>query len=336
MKDARQHELVTAALAARAETTTVDFKGAFDPATKGDWLEVIKDIVAFANSGGGVVLFGVDDSGKLSGLNCQPILDFDVARLSDKLRKYTRSDLNDLALMSGERDGRPLGLVYVGPVDVPVVFTADGKYANGAGGERFAFRAGSTYFRHGAKSEPGTSDDLRQFLERRIEAVRDSWLSGIIRVVEAPIGAQVRVLAGDGQTNSGNTPVSIVDDSCGEPCQLIYADESHCHRQIDVIRLVNARLDSRFIVNQANIQDIRKIHSIEEKRQFFHKSKIPGAPIQFSDAFVDWIVRSYEKDPQFFSKARAARQALNRARVDARGGLAVAQNASNHLQEKAA
>jgi len=49
---------------------------------------------------------------------------------------------------------------------------------------RNVFSVGTVYFRHGAKSEPGTSDDLRQFLEREIEATRRTWLDGIAKVVE--------------------------------------------------------------------------------------------------------------------------------------------------------
>ncbi|MCK0103232.1 ATP-binding protein [Pseudohalocynthiibacter sp. F2068] len=45
------------------ENKTLDFKSEFNLAQRGDWCEIIKDIVAFANSGGGVLVIGLNDSG---------------------------------------------------------------------------------------------------------------------------------------------------------------------------------------------------------------------------------------------------------------------------------
>lgn len=49
------------------ESTTVDFKTSFDPQSKGDWCELIKDIIAMTNSGGGSLIVGVADDGSFSG-----------------------------------------------------------------------------------------------------------------------------------------------------------------------------------------------------------------------------------------------------------------------------
>jgi predicted HTH transcriptional regulator len=49
------------------EAADHDFKSTFDVNAPGDWLEIIKDIVAFANSGGGTILIGVNDDGTPSG-----------------------------------------------------------------------------------------------------------------------------------------------------------------------------------------------------------------------------------------------------------------------------
>lgn len=62
---------LTAALSAKRESKTVDFKSSFDPESNGDWCELIKDFVAIANSGGGVILIGVADDGTASGTNAR-------------------------------------------------------------------------------------------------------------------------------------------------------------------------------------------------------------------------------------------------------------------------
>ena len=167
-----------------------------------------------------------------------------------QLREYAGTNLSDLVLFGCERDGQRIGGLYVGPVDVPLVFITDGQYTNAAGDERFAFRAGSTYFRHGAKSEPGTSDDLRQFLDRRIEAIRESWLSGIRQVVEAPAGTQFRMVVPGGEAGAEIGKVSIVADDSGDPHKLIHPDDGHPLYQLDVIRLVNERLAPDFQIDR--------------------------------------------------------------------------------------
>jgi predicted HTH transcriptional regulator len=41
----------------QSESTSVDYKSSFDFSSAAEWVEIVKDVVAFANSGGGVVIF---------------------------------------------------------------------------------------------------------------------------------------------------------------------------------------------------------------------------------------------------------------------------------------
>ena len=41
---------------AESETADLDFKSTFDPQSTRDWCELVKDIVVFANSGGGCIV----------------------------------------------------------------------------------------------------------------------------------------------------------------------------------------------------------------------------------------------------------------------------------------
>jgi len=53
-----QKKLLDRAQAAKRESKYVEFKSQLDLGAPGVWCELIKDIVAFANSGGGVILVG--------------------------------------------------------------------------------------------------------------------------------------------------------------------------------------------------------------------------------------------------------------------------------------
>jgi len=52
-----------AILTAKRESKHLDFKRSFDSDSAADWCEVLKDIAAFANSGGGNILVGVNNDG---------------------------------------------------------------------------------------------------------------------------------------------------------------------------------------------------------------------------------------------------------------------------------
>jgi predicted HTH transcriptional regulator len=71
------------------ESAKLDFKSAFDPFAAQDWCELIKDIVAMANSGGGLIVFGVNDDGSLTTVDLKQILALDPATIVDKIEKYT-------------------------------------------------------------------------------------------------------------------------------------------------------------------------------------------------------------------------------------------------------
>jgi predicted HTH transcriptional regulator len=75
------------ALSRSTETADVDFKSSVDVSALRDWLELIKDIVAFANSGGGYVLVGLDDNGLPSNCCVDLLLSVDQADFGNKLFK---------------------------------------------------------------------------------------------------------------------------------------------------------------------------------------------------------------------------------------------------------
>ena len=50
---------LTRAARARREGRRVEFKERFDPASTAEWCELLKDMVALINSGGGVLVIGV-------------------------------------------------------------------------------------------------------------------------------------------------------------------------------------------------------------------------------------------------------------------------------------
>jgi predicted HTH transcriptional regulator len=116
------------------ENADFDFKSVFDPSALHDWCELIKDIVAMANSGGGLIVFGVNDDGSpVETVDLKQILSLDPATIVDKIEKYTDHNFADFSLYSGVRRGLQVAVLAVSSVSIPIIFTSPGTYDVGGG-----------------------------------------------------------------------------------------------------------------------------------------------------------------------------------------------------------
>jgi len=299
--------MIERALSATRESKTLDFKRAFDPECPAEWCELVKDLVAMANSGGGYILIGVEDDGSPSQVGAAaPVLALDPAKLTDKIAKYTGVQFDGFGIGEGVRNGQPVAVIEVPGVSRPLVFNKPGTYAVDGNRQKTAFATGTLYVRHGAKSEPATSDDVGRMLDRLIQVVRKEWLSGVRRVISAPTGSTIAVLpAGVVQSDDpGATPVRITDNPSAPEYRIVAPDATHPWRQKELIAEVNRRVAERDRVNQYDILAIRQMHGIEQRPEYFYRPRY-AAP-QYSKAFCDWVIDKYTGDNAFFVKTRAA------------------------------
>jgi hypothetical protein len=292
--------LQQAAVAQRASKRVAFAKG-FDPSREGDWIELVKDVVALANSGGGVVV--VDRAGVVR------------EEIRARLETYAAPQFAEFDLHSIERGGETVTAVVVDDVaGVPLVFTQEGRYVDHLDAERLAFTRGGLFFRHGSRSEAATGDDVRAFIQRQLDATRHQWLSNIRAVMHAPGGAEIAVVETAERDEEGRpTLIRLTTDPAAPLYGQIDPDLSHPFRQKEVVSEINARLDGRN-VNAFDVLSVRRIHEISEEThpEFVHVPKF-GSP-QYSEAFVDWLVEQDARDSQFFARAKARYVALRRRR----------------------
>jgi hypothetical protein len=255
-----------------------------------DYVELVRDVAAMANSGGGVIV--------LDG-----IAGVDEELLHERLGQYAEPEFEGFEVEPLSRNGRPSTAVVVeGVRNAPLVFTQTGR----VGGDHVAFVRGGLYFRHGAKSEAATGDDVREFIRRQLEATRTQWLANIRQVMHAPDGAEVAVVETAERDEEGRpTLIRLTTDPHAPLYGQVDPDHSHPYRQKEVIREVNARLGEG-AVNAFDILSVRRVHAISEETrpEFVHVPKF-GSP-QYSDAFVEWLVAERERDPRFFEKAKSS------------------------------
>ncbi len=183
-------------LARKRESKSLDFKGQFDPDSEGDWCEIIKDIAAFANSGGGALLIGLDNNGRPTGADVTAFLAVDPAIITDKMYSYTSAQFSSFCQEEAEKEGHQVAILQIGPVQYPLLFTRDGSYPNPHNPDHteFAFRKDKVYFRHGAKSEPAVPQDFVEFIDKQLMDRSQQLLEGVRKVIEAPAGHQVVVV----------------------------------------------------------------------------------------------------------------------------------------------
>lgn len=172
----------------------MEFKQSFDPSQPGEWCELIKDLAAIANSGGGIIVFGLDSRGMPTGELIDAITSIDPADIANKVLKYTGQVDFEFEIRQLTKGTSKLVAFVIPAAALPLIFEKPGTYDIGGGKQKTAFGVGTVYFRHGAKSEPGTSEDIRKVIERQLEQIRRSWLKGVRKIVQAPQGAHIVAL----------------------------------------------------------------------------------------------------------------------------------------------
>jgi len=309
-------ELIDKGLKAKRESKYVDFKRSFNPASSGEWCELIKDMVAMANGGGGVILIGLGNGGVPSKEDVQPVLNIDHATLVDKIRKYTGYQFSDIEIHEAKKQGEQVAVFVISGVKVPLVFQSVGTYGVSHGKQKTAFSRGTVYFRHGAKSEPGTTEDIRKVIERQLETIRSEWLDGVRKVVTAPQGSAVTVISGEVKESKspGATPIRLVEDPDAPGYRLIDHDTTYPHRQTELIDVVNGMLPMEIKINTYDILAVRRTHGIDGDQRYCHKRKFGSR--QYSDAFAKWIVEEHKKNSDFFKNARKKHYAQNAKRKE--------------------
>ena len=141
--------IIEKALASTGESEAIDYKQSFDPAITPDWIEIIKDIVAIANSGGGTILIGINDDGSPFDCDIDCVLAIDPANVTNKIYKYTDYQFHDFQIKELSRNTHRVCAIIIGGVNSPLIFTEVGTYQIENGKQKAAFSKGTVYFRHG-------------------------------------------------------------------------------------------------------------------------------------------------------------------------------------------
>jgi hypothetical protein len=304
-----KEEVVSLAKGSEVEGTHIDFKSKIEWSNDGELLELIKDIIAIANSGGGCILIGINDDGTINNEFPNDIHAIDNSVIVNKIKKYTNIEFDGFEIESVDRNGNSVFCIIVHSSKRPIVFEKPGTYPHPSDPtkQKTAFGQGTLYFRHGAKSETSNNNDIIDYVDKELERIKDSWLGNIRKVVEAPVDHIVQVLPPNVimKESPEATAIRITEDLNAPVYKIENPDDICPFRQKDVVSKINQNMKAMEKINQYDIQAIIHVHSIDTLKPNFYYKSLYG-PKQYSQAFIDWIIANHQKNPLFFLKTREA------------------------------
>jgi hypothetical protein len=292
------------ALLAQRASRRIAFKQEFSGEAPGAWCDLIRDIVAIANSGGGVIVVGLDKVGNPTGWDPAAFLAVDPADVVSSIEKYVGEQFDEFEISAAQKAGVNVAAIVVAPrTGSPLVFEKPGTYVDDHGNHETAFARGTVYFRHGAKSEPALARDLASFANTELGRLRRELLKNVRKLSNAPRGSEIVVVSPKGGPATTVDRFRVVDDPSAPAVARTDFDVTHPFRQKELVATINDRAGTR-IAGPYEIQCVRRVYDIGSRPEFFHRPKF-GSP-QYSDAFVSWLITEYQRDPQFFENAKRA------------------------------
>lgn len=288
---------------ASRESRHIDFKESFVPSSSQDWARIIKDVIAFANSTGGVIVFGVEDDGTPATFDRNIVLRIDPAVIADKIFAYTGENFTDFEIAEVIRRKKRFAALFIGPTPTPLVFARVGADIVEGSRQKPAFVKGTVYFRHGAKSDPGTTNDIRMAINREVNRLKRSWLQGIRKIAKIEPGEEVFV-SRPSMKVPRLVPGKIVADENAQTFRPDNAAEIWPHRTKELVIAINGRLKKKKI-SFHDILCVKKRYGIDERNKpnFIYKPYPDVAP-RYSEAFVDWLLSEASRNPKVFREAR--------------------------------
>ena len=306
------------ALILKAETTNqeskqLDFKGQFEDTTE-CWCALTKDIIAMANSGGGILVLGANSDGTPSGADCNALLKCDLAVISSKVFKWTGYEFAEFETVVVRRGDCNYPALIVGEADVPIPFSKPGEWEKPDGKKKTEFAEGTVYFRHGAKSAPGTRADFSKWIERYASAERQRLMRGMKKIVTASPGHVVAaVTTADPITGTGATGMVAQLSNDPKAIKIIprRAADFYPHRGVELREKVNSVLKDTKI-NSHDVVSVNNSYKVfTDHPEFATKPHDKTGPL-YSDQYAEWLVQQIRSNPKFLSDARNSYAAAQR------------------------
>ena len=204
----------------------IDYKLTLDLGSEKEKVEVIKELVAFANSGGGKIVFGQDKDSR-TGVDASHVDALDSAKCSDQIRKYTGLESFELKHETESlQNGKFIHTLVVPRSQNLIVMSRDGSWKGfDPKKDKPLFGKGDVWVRHSSKTERLSNEDVRQWADGIRADEREKFLSRLNTVISLPEGFDVVAPSG----TRIESPKDLLANACSrrqrDPANLLNGDE---------------------------------------------------------------------------------------------------------------
>ncbi len=182
------------------EGKSKDYKLYFEPNNAKSLTKLVKSIVAMANSGGGEIIFGRDET-QTPGIHPTIADHLDSAKVADQVDRYIEQGLIHIRHdFDRLEDGNIICTIIVEPAVYPVVMRRQGTWSGAAPDDKPLFLKGDIWVRHSSKNERVSQANAKSFID-------DAFKRGIDQVLSA---AQIVREAGPDSAVGIQTEPSVV------------------------------------------------------------------------------------------------------------------------------
>jgi predicted HTH transcriptional regulator len=211
-----------------SEGPQADYKQYFDPESPKAHLDLVKDVVAIANSGGGCIIYGRSDT-EVFGLGEDATKSLDRAKVADLVEKYIGPGLVQISHeLQKPKEGKTVVVISIAPAAFPLVVSRDGSWR--PPGEKFdktVLRKGDIWVRHSSKNERASYEDVRSWLMTARSSERAAIYERMAMLVNLPEGSSVEVVTKTGSRI--DTPSQLIQSALDrrkwDPDHLLSPDD---------------------------------------------------------------------------------------------------------------
>jgi hypothetical protein len=176
VRDGRiDEEKVSELRAIGGETESLDFKRTANLQLARTKLNIVKDIVSLANTGGGFLIVGCDDQGNLARDQAPIVVDqWEPANLMGLVAKYVSAPISLNARTHSISDW-DIAIVAIQPSmrSLPVPFSSNGEWYDSDNKPHYEFRSGQIWVRSGPRNSPLDFHDWDRILADHDEELRE-------------------------------------------------------------------------------------------------------------------------------------------------------------------
>ena len=192
----------------KEEDVYVDYKEEFEPTNELHWHGITTDAMAFANTLGGYIIYGVRDSDfSIIGVSQTTVEALtDTNMVMQKFNRYVSPHFSMIRTKAHNLlSGHVVAMYIPESKGKTHMFVKEFQYKYPSGKIKSLAYPGMIYFRRSATNNIVSPEDLEFIINRRIEHYKESIMSKIAKVIEAPADHQILVFDPTVKTNGGKT-----------------------------------------------------------------------------------------------------------------------------------